>query len=76
MNTWDVIVVGGVPAGSSAARKIAETLKKDDSYLLSDYPYRVRPYPCCDPVHLRILWGIALGFALQSFYHHSEPFAW
>ncbi|MBA7655865.1 hypothetical protein ES703_63775 [subsurface metagenome] len=112
---WDVIVVGGGPAGSSAAKVIAEVeysvlvldkkkvigepnhcgegisisdraakageviveaLKKDDSYLLSDYPRRVRLYPCCDPVHLRILRGIAVGFAVQRFYHHSEPFAW
>jgi len=61
MNIWDVIV---------------EVLKKNDSYLLSDYPYRVRPYPCCDPVHLRILLGIAIGFLVQRFYHKSEPFAW
>ena len=23
-----------------------------------------------------ILWGIAVGFAVQRFYHHSAPFAW
>lgn len=155
---WDVIVGGG-PAGSSAARVraevgysvlvldkkkvigepnhcgggisisdraakagevIVEVLKKDDSYLLSDYPRRVKLYPCRDPLHLfipqaffrfdnpiintigkimdgknyteipvgrflryflakpspRILRGIAVGFAVQRFYHHSEPFAW
>ncbi|MCK4232725.1 FAD-dependent oxidoreductase [candidate division WOR-3 bacterium] len=159
MNTWDVIVVGGGPAGSSAAKVVAEAaysvlvldkkkvigepnhcgegisisdraakageviteaLKKDDSYLLSDYPRRVKLYPCRDRVHLmipqaffrsdnriintigkimdgkeyteipvirflryflrhptpRILWGIAVGFAVQRFYHKSEPFAW
>jgi len=99
---------------------IAEALKKDDSYLLSEYTHRVRIYPCRDPLHLmipqaffgfdnrivntigkimdgknyteipvirflryflrhpspRILWGIAIGFLVQRFYHKSEPFAW
>jgi len=120
MNTWDVIVVGAGPAGSSAGEVIVEALKKDDSYPLSDYPRRVKLYPCRDRVHLmipqaffrfdnpiintigkimdgkeyteipvirflryflrhpspRILWGIAVGFAVQRFYHKSEPFAW
>ncbi|MEA3311025.1 MAG: NAD(P)/FAD-dependent oxidoreductase [candidate division WOR-3 bacterium] len=113
-------VHGAVWSGRIAGEVIAEALKKDDSYLLSEYPHRVRIYPCRDPLHLmipqaffrfdnriintignimdgknyteipvirflryflrhpspRILWGIAIGFAVQRFYHKSEPFAW
>ncbi len=113
-------VHGAVWSGRIAGEVISKALDGDDSYRLSNYSSRVRPYPCRDPIHLlipqaffkfdnpiintigkimdkkeyteipvarflryflskpapRILWGIAVGFAVQRFYHHSARFAW
>ncbi len=113
-------VHGACFSGRIAGEVIVHALRKDDSYLLSDYPHRVTLYPCRSRVHLmipqaffkfdnpiietignimnakeyteipvgrflkyflarptpRILWGIAVGFAVQRFYHRSSYFAW
>lgn len=113
-------VHGACFSGRIAGEVIVDALKRDDSYMLAEYPARVRLYPCRNPLHLmipqaffrfdntiintigrimngksyteipvgrflrhflrrpfpRILWGIAVGFMVQRFYHKSEPFAW